>query len=264
MADIISRDGVLNCLSDNLKNRICVTVFEKTESTNQLLKSMAVNGAEEWSVVVAGEQTAGIGRMGRSFFSPGNTGIYMSILLKPGIAPEKSVFITTAAAVAVCKALERKGITNAGIKWVNDIYIKRKKVCGILTQGSVDPKCSKLNFAVLGIGINVYKPENDFPDEIKNIAGEVFKEEKENLRNQIIADIISEFYGIYNDLANGDYIDEYINRSIVIGKTVNVITSAQTKAATVLGIGKDCKLHIKYEDGTESLLDSGEISLKIV
>lgn len=264
MADIISKDCVLNCLSDDLKSKISVTVFEKTESTNQLLKSMAISGAEEWTVVIAGEQTAGVGRMGRSFFSPGNTGIYMSILLKPDIAPEKSVFITTAAAVAVCRALEKKSITDAGIKWVNDIYINGKKICGILTQGSVDPESSKLNFAVLGIGINVYKPENDFPDEIKNIAGEVFKEEKENLRNQIIADIISEFYGIYNDLANIAYIDEYISRSIVIGKTVNVITSTQIKTATVLGIGKDCKLHIEYEDGTESFLDSGEISLGIL
>ncbi len=264
MTDVISKEGIYAFLSENLKNKINITVLEKTESTNLLLKSMALNGAEEGAVVVAGEQTAGIGRMGRSFFSPGNTGIYMSILLKPDINPEKSVFITTAAAVAVCKALEKSGVKNTGIKWVNDIYIDGKKVCGILTQGNIDPESNKLNFAILGIGINVYRPENDFPDEIKNIAGAAFKEGKENLRNQIIADILSAFYDIYNDLTNSDYIDEYISKSVIIGKTVDVITASQVKTATVLGIDKDCKLHIEYEDGTKSSLDSGEISVKIL
>lgn len=264
LADIISKEGILKCLSDGLENKINITVMEKTESTNLLLKSMALNGAEEGSVVIAGEQTAGIGRMGRNFFSPGNTGIYMSVLLKPEITPEKSVFITTAAAVAVCRALEKNGIKNTGVKWVNDIYIEGKKICGILTQGNIDPISNKLNFAILGIGINVYYPENDYPDEIKNIAGAVFKEKKENIRNRLIADILSELYGIYSDLSNSDYIDEYISKSIVIGKNVDVITASKVKTATVLGIDKNCKLHVQYDDGTKSFLDSGEISVKIL
>ena len=264
LTDIISKEGIYASLSKISKNKFNITVLEKTESTNLLLKSMALNGAEEGSVVVAGEQTAGIGRMGRSFFSPGNTGIYISILLKPDINPGKSVLITTAAAVAVCRALEKNGVTNTGIKWVNDIYIDGKKICGILTQGSIDPRSNKLNFAILGIGINVYRPENDFPDEIKNIADAVFKEKKENIRNRLIADILSAFYDIYSDLSKTAFIDEYISKSIVIGKNVDVITASQVKTATVLGIDKNCKLHIQYDDGTESFLDSGEISIKIL
>lgn len=262
--DIISKEGIYSFLPVNLKNKFNVSVVEKTDSTNLMLKNMALNGAEEGTVVVAGEQTAGIGRMGRSFFSPGNTGIYMSILLEPEIKPEKSVFITTAAAVAVCKALEKNGVENAGIKWVNDIYINGKKVCGILTQGNINPQSKELDFAILGIGINAYKPQNGFPDEIKNIAGAIFDKEKENLRNKLIADILAEFNTVYKDFDNTSYVDEYIKRSIVIGKKVDVINAFQTKAATVLGISKDCKLHIKYEDGAQSFLDSGEISVKLL
>ncbi len=264
LVDIISKDGIYKCLSENSKTRFNVSVVEKTESTNLLLKNMALNGAEEGSVVVAGEQTAGIGRMGRSFFSPGNTGIYMSILLKPQIKPEKSVFITTAAAVAVCRALEKNGVGNCGIKWVNDIYINGKKVCGILTQGNINPQSKELDFAILGIGINVYKPENDFPDEITNIAGAVFDKEIENLRNKLVADVLTEFNAIYKDFDNTSYVDEYINKSFIIGKKVDVISGSQVKEATVLGINKDCKLHIEYEDGVQCFLDSGEISVKLL
>lgn len=262
--DIISKDGICGCLSECFKSRFNVSVIEKTESTNLLLKGLALKGAQEGAVVVAGEQTAGIGRMGRSFFSPGNTGIYMSILLKPRIKPEKSVLITTAAAVAVCKALEKNGIENAGIKWVNDIYIGGKKVCGILTQGNINPYSQELDFAILGIGINVYEPENDFPDEIKSVAGAIFDEEEEGLRNQLVADILEEFFEIYNDLTDTGYVDEYIKRSIVIGKKVDVINASQAKEATVLGISRDCKLHIEYENGVQCFLDSGEISVKLI
>lgn len=262
--DIISKKDICDFLSVEIKNKCNVTVLSKTESTNLLLKSMALNGAQEGSVVVAGEQTAGIGRMGRSFFSPGNTGIYMSILLKPEINPEKSVFITTAAAVAVCRALEKNGVKNAGIKWVNDVYTDGKKICGILTQGNIAPQGNKLNFAILGIGINVYSPEKDFPDEIKNIAGAAFKEKKENLRNKIVADILSCFYELYNDLTDIAYVDEYVKRSIIIGKKVDVFVASQVKPATVTGIDNECRLLVKYDDGTESVLDSGEVSLKII
>ena len=264
LADIISKDGIYNFLPENLKNKFNITLLKKTESTNLLLKNVALNGAEEGTVVVAGEQSAGIGRMGRSFFSPGNTGIYMSILLKPQIKPEKSVFITTAAAVAVCRALEKNGVGNAGIKWVNDIYIKGKKVCGILTQGNINPQSQELDFAILGIGINVYKPENDFPDEIKSIAGAIFDKEKDNLRNKLVADILEEFNNIYKDFDNTSYVDEYINRSFIIGKKVDVISGSQIKEATVLGINNECKLHIEYADGAQCFLDSGEISVKLL
>lgn len=188
----------------------------------------------------------------------------MSILLKPQIKPEKSVFITTAAAVAVCRALEKNGVENAGIKWVNDIYIKGKKVCGILTQGNINPQSQELDFAILGIGINVYKPENDFPDEIKSIAGVIFCEEKESFRNKLVADVLLEFNNIYKDFDNTSYVDEYINRSFIIGKKVDVISGSQIKEATVLGINNECKLYIEYADGAQCFLDSGEISVKLL
>ena len=261
--DIISKNEIDSLISVDLKSELNITVLEKTESTNLLLKNMAANGAEEGTVVIAGEQTGGIGRMGRSFFSPGNTGIYMSLLLKPDIEPQKSVFITTAAAVAVCRALEKNGIENAGIKWVNDIYVNGKKVCGILTQGSIIPESKKLGFAILGIGINVYQPEEGFPEEIQNIADSIFKEKKAGLRSKIIADILTCFYEIYDSFNECAYVEEYINRSIIIGKRVDVLAGNSVKRALVTGIDKDCKLCVEYEDGSCDALDSGEVSLRL-
>lgn len=264
LTDIISKDGINILLPVHMQNRTDIMVLEKTESTNILLKEKAFDGAEEGTVIIAGEQTAGIGRMGRSFFSPGNTGLYMSLLLKPHIKPEESVFITTAAAVAVCKALEKNGVGKTGIKWVNDIYIDGKKVCGILTQGNIDSVKKELNFAVLGIGINIYEPQGGFPSEIKKIAGAAFSFEKENLRNRIVADFLEAFFEIYSNFKDKSYIDEYVKRSIVIGRRVDVITSNDVKNATVMGIENNCKLHVVYDNGVEDFLDSGEISLKLV
>lgn len=263
MSDIISKSGIEGFLLEDLKNKLNIAVVEKTESTNLLLKNMAANGAEEGAVIIAGEQTGGIGRMGRSFFSPGNTGIYMSLLLKPDIEPEKSVFITTAAAVAVCRGLEKNGVKNAGIKWVNDIYVNGKKVCGILTQGSVMPDVKRLGFAILGIGLNVYQPQEGFPEEIKNIAASVFEESRDGMRNKLVADILTAFYGIYDSFNEDSYVEEYIKRSVITGKKVDILVGNSVKSALVKGIDKACRILVQYEDGSCEALDSGEVSIRL-
>lgn len=262
MTDIINSQKIFDYLKDELKNKIKIEALEKTTSTNSLVKEKAREN-DEGLVIVAGEQSEGRGRMGRSFFSPGDSGVYMSILLKPEIKPEDAVQITTAAAVSVCKALESMGVYNSKIKWVNDIYICNRKVCGILTESSFNSESRMLDFAVLGVGINIYEAEEGFPDEIKDIAGAVFSERKENLRNKFIAEFINVFFEYYNTLSSKKHLKEYKEKSFVLGKEITIIQGENTRVGKAIDIDENCNLLVKLPDGKTEKLCSGEISVRV-
>lgn len=262
MVDIINSQKIFDFLKDELKNKIKVEVLEKATSTNTLVREKAKEN-EEGLVVVAGEQSAGRGRMGRSFFSPGDSGVYLSLLLKPAIKPEDAVQITTAAAVSVCKALETLGISGSKIKWVNDIFIGNRKVCGILTESSFNPQSAMLDFAVLGVGINIYESQEGFPDEIKDIAGAVFSEKKENLRNEFIAEFLNEFFDYYNVLSSKEHLKEYKEKSFVLGKEVTIIQGDNIRVGKAVDIDENCNLIVELPDGKIENLYSGEISVRI-
>ena len=252
MMDIISPLEI----SKNLQKNIQILYFEEINSTNNYIKTKA--DSPEFLTVIANSQTSGKGRMNRNFHSPQNSGIYMSILLKPKFKAENSVLITAAAAVAVSEAIESLCPVNTKIKWVNDIFINNKKVCGILTEGSLNPDGS-FNYAVLGIGINAYIPKNNFPEEIRNIAGVVFKEEKENLRNRLISLIINNFLRYYNDLEKRDFLEIYKQKSLVLGK--EIVTP--NGKALALDIDDNCRLSVEYKNGEKQFLSSGEISIGV-
>lgn len=262
MSDIINSKTILDFLNDELKNKIKLEVLEKATSTNTLVREKA-NESEEGLVIVAGEQSAGRGRMGRSFFSPGDSGVYMSLLLKPEIKPENAVQITTAAAVSVCRALESFGVSDSKIKWVNDIYICNRKVCGILTEASFDSKSGALDFAVLGVGINIYESKEGFPEEIKDIAGAVFSERKENLRNKFIAEFLNAFFEYYNDISSKKHLEEYKGKSFVIGKEINIIQGESIRNGKAIDIDDNCNLVVEFPDGKRENLYSGEISVRV-
>jgi BirA family biotin operon repressor/biotin-[acetyl-CoA-carboxylase] ligase len=174
--DIISVQSIAKYLNEDTK-KLMLEVHKEVTSTNSILKEYAEKGEQEGKVIVAEKQSSGRGRMNRSFYSPEGTGIYLSILLKPNLTFQESLLITTTAAVAVAEAIEKVSGCEAKIKWVNDIYCKGKKVCGILTEASLDMESGALKYAVLGIGINVLKPAGDFPEELKDIAAAVFDAE---------------------------------------------------------------------------------------
>ncbi len=262
MIDFILKDGILKCLDEDLKNRISLQIVKQTDSTNALVKARA-SCSDEGLVVIAEKQTSGRGRMGRSFFSPDGTGIYMSLLLKPRIKGADAVQITTAAAVALCRAFERAGAEDAGIKWVNDIFAGGKKVCGILTEGALNPADGTLDYAVLGVGINVYPPSGGFPEDIENIAGALFGEERENLRNFIIGEFLNEFFALYGNISEKAHSREYAQRCIVTGKNVTVIRGNEIFSAFCESIDEDCGLNIVLPDGKRKTLTSGEISLRM-
>ncbi|MBQ3572988.1 MAG: biotin--[Clostridia bacterium] len=237
-----------------------IIVMDEVDSTNLEIKRLAQDGAKDGTVVIADRQSSGRGRLGRSFFSPAGSGIYMSILIKPSFEEERAVIVTTAVSVAVCRAIEKVSGKRPLIKWVNDLYLNGKKICGILTEAIRDARSGKIEYIVIGIGVNC--AETEFPDDIKNIAGSICEKEEELSRNELAAEIIKEI-NLMGNLANSrDFIDEYKRRSLVIGKDIRIIGKSE-ELATVLDIDENGGLVVRLWDGETKILSSGEISIRL-
>lgn len=261
--DILSAQGIQKYLRSEIESWN-IAVLPTVTSTNALVREKANAGEAEGYVILSDEQKVGRGRKGRNFFSPKGTGIYMSILLRPELySPEQSVRITTMAAVAMCEAIEAVSGVEAKIKWVNDIFVHGKKVCGILTEGSFDMESGLMEYAVLGVGVNLYEPANGFPDELKEIAGTVLKERRNDVKNRLASEFLNRFYSYYSDYEDTEYVSKYRNRSFVIGKRISVLSANSSRTALALDVDDECHLQVKYEDGKEENLSSGEISIQI-
>lgn len=238
-----------------------VSVFDELASTNLTAREIALSGDKREQVIIARRQTSGRGRLGRSFFSEGG-GLYMSLLLYPQKNAQDALRITTAAAVAVARAIDRVADARCEIKWVNDVYLRGKKICGILTEAQIGTS-GTLDFAVLGIGINLIEPTGGFPSDIVSRAGAVFDALPEDADNAMAAEVINEFYRIYNN-ANASYIGEYRERSNLTGREVDVmrVVDGDTTPARVIGIDDDFSLIVEYEGGKREALSSGEVSVR--
>jgi BirA family biotin operon repressor/biotin-[acetyl-CoA-carboxylase] ligase len=237
------------------EHKIDLEVYESLASTNDLLKQKAINGAKEGTAVLSFSQTDGKGRKGRTFISE-KGGIYLSILVRPKTFNFDTTLITSATAVAVSKAIEEISNIKTDIKWVNDILIGGKKVCGILCESGI---CGSDSFVVVGIGINVFKLENNFADEIKDIATYVFEKEDNELFIKLTAKVIDNFFYEYNSIHNLSFLDEYRKRSVCLGKEISVYG----KTAKALEIDNRCRLKVEYADGKQEYLSTGEISIKL-
>lgn len=265
--DILSAQGIRKYLrvSREQVSEPDIFVLNMAGSTNAVVREAADSGMPEGYTVLSNEQSAGRGRLGRSFYSPRGTGIYMSMLLRPGnCSAKQAVRITTMAAVAVCEAIEAVAGERAQIKWVNDIYVRDKKVCGILTEGAFGLESGLLEYAVLGVGINVYQPEGGFPEELRDIAGAVLADRREDVKNRLTAEFLNHFYRYYDDRRHdaADYVEEYRRRSLVTGRRIAVLSGNKTRGAVALGIDDECGLLVRYDDGGEARLSSGEISIR--
>lgn len=262
-ADVLSVRGIRSYLSEDCAS-LRPEVFVNVGSTNNVCRDKASLGEPEGYVAVAGAQTAGRGRRGRSFYSPAGTGIYMSILLRPqGLTGDQVLGLTTMAAVAVSESIEAVSDKKAEIKWVNDIYVDGKKVCGILSEAMYAVPSGVLESVIVGIGINAYAPKSGFPSDIKERAGSVFDKTEVDLKNRLTADILNRFMKYYDDPKSDKVYDEYRTRSLVIDKDINVLKKDAAVKAHVLDINRDCGLVVRYQDGTEEVLDSGEISIRL-
>jgi BirA family biotin operon repressor/biotin-[acetyl-CoA-carboxylase] ligase len=238
-----------------------IHAVESVDSTNNVLKKLAAEGKDSGYVLIARQQTAGRGRLGRSFFSP-ESGIYMSLLLRPHTPPQQTLFFTTSAAVAVCRAIEKTTSLKAEIKWVNDVYIGGKKVCGILTESSVSGGVT--DWAVIGIGVNITPPKGGFPEEIADRACAIFGggDCPDGFSDRLAAAIIVEL----DRVLKADRLvtaEDYRSRSFVIGKDVTATDGSSARRCRVLDVDDEAALIVRFEDGTKSRLYSGEVSVKV-
>ena len=262
-SDVLSESGIRQYLTGEAQE-LSLHVYDSVDSTNLVLRKLAGEGAAEGTVVIAAEQTGGRGRKGRSFYSPQGTGVYISLLLKPKIAPDDATLITTTAAVAVCEAVEALSGEPAGIKWVNDVFLRGKKVCGILTEGSFDMESGQFEYAILGAGINVFEPDGGFPAEIREVAGSVLTSPAPDAKNRMIAEYLNRFLPLYRTLGSANTNVEYRKRSFVLGGMVNVISGIGTTPARAIDVDERCRLIVEYEDGRRDALSSGEISVRVI
>lgn len=245
-----------------LNQKLNIKIFDELDSTNNYLKKLGSQGEKENQLVIALSQTGGRGRMGRSFYSPNGTGIYFSLLLRPEYAIEKSLLLTVMAAVSVAETVMKYNSNDVKIKWVNDVYIDGKKVCGILTEGAINAN-KMLVYAVVGIGINVKAPENGFPEDIKDIATAIFLGNTEdNIKEKIVADVVNKFFDMYNGI-DSNFVKRYKQYSYLTGKEINIISGDNTRPATVVDITDECHLLVKNEKGEIEEISSGDVSVRV-
>lgn len=260
-SSVFSAESIRRLLGEDM-DFIAIDVRDTVTSTNTVLKELAERGAHEGMVVVAEHQEQGKGRLGRTFYSPRSAGLYMSILLRPSISPEESLAITTAAAVAAAEAVSTATGREAKIKWVNDVYLDGKKICGILTEAAIDFENGKLNYAVLGIGVNIQEPPGGFPGELKNTAGALFREDPPaGVRTALAAGILKRFFGYYRALPAHSYMDEYKRRSLLTGLEITFRQGRQAWEGVVLGVDDEARLLVRLPDGQEKAFSAGEVAI---
>ena len=291
LPDKLSAEKIENIIKARSVQPGKIICFEKTDSTNYQAKQCAIlvgsfrdqtgtftkSGAEyHRALFAAEEQTSGRGRMGRVFVSPKHSGVYFSLLYAPKNGLENPALFTAAAAVATCLSIDELYKTNSKIKWVNDIFLGNKKICGILTEGISSFETGKIEAAIVGIGINI--KNGDFSEDVAKVAGSIedfLTSEKKEIppvsKNELVAHVVSHLLEFYDGFESKDgellkkMMTEYQNRSILTGKTVHINPAAgmsgETYEAKVLGISENAELIVETPSGEKKILSSGEVSL---
>ena len=253
-------------ISRHLDRPIGVEVLDVIDSTNTEAKRRVAAGLSTPLLLIARTQTAGRGRLGRTFCSPDGAGLYMSLVLHPEMAPENLLTLTSAAAVAVCEAIESMTALTPKIKWVNDVYLNDKKVCGILTEGVSDPASGKLRSMVVGIGINLTPAA--LPPDVAAIATSIGSDGATVDPNRLAATICDRLLEFYENLPRKDWLDGYRRRSWLDGKSViwrragGNLDGEVLGNGTVIGIGDDGELILATESGNLPLT-GGEVTVRV-
>jgi BirA family transcriptional regulator, biotin operon repressor / biotin---[acetyl-CoA-carboxylase] ligase len=261
--DILTLEEIEPYLNTNLIGRNIIH-FDSIESTNSKAKQLADKGEAHGTVVISEEQTKGRGRLGRSWTSPKYKGVFMSIILRPGLSPVDAAKLTQTAAAAVVKATNALGISTC-VKWPNDIVLNHKKVCGILTE--MNAELTRINYVVVGLGINVNTEEFEFGEDIKDIATSLKIQTKTSVnRKELVAGILNNFEHLYTRFIDDNDIEASINicreNSAIIGKKIMIINREKNTEATAINIDDEGRLLVEYTDGKQESLISGEISIR--
>lgn len=264
--DSLTDAGVSRLLETRVLGRDLVVVPE-IDSTNTAMKQTYAAARGEGFALIAGRQTAGRGRLGRAFFSPPDGGLYMSVLLRPRLPLAQLSFLTIAAAVAVCRAVEQTCGFRPGIKWVNDVLMDGKKLCGILTEAAIEGETGAIDYAIVGIGINLRLDRDALPDEVRAVAGALADfTAAPPRRAALAAAVLGALEEAYLTLIAGDpgsLLDSYRALLCCLGQTVRVTSPAGSYDAVCLDVNDQGNLIVERADGETVTLSSGEISIRL-
>lgn len=254
-------EQILSHLPEDFPWREDIHWFDCVDSTNTRAKALASAGASHGTVLVAGTQTGGRGRMGRTFESPKDTGIYLSVILRPNCSPQEIMHLTCAAGVAVCKATETFCGLRVDLKWVNDFVIGKKKLGGILTELAIDSKTGKVDYAVIGVGINC----NAVPSEVQEIATSLSEAlghptDKDSFTAAVLVSLekMSRSLLTQKDML----IAQYRRNCITLGKEIRLLQGDTVRCGTAVDIDPQGGLIVSYDDGALEAVHSGEVSVR--
>lgn len=236
-----------------------IFVYEQLASTNDVALELIADGCAHGTCVIANSQTAGRGRTGRKFYSPAGTGIYLSIVLRRHLEAGNVLAVTPAAAVAVRRAAEKVFGLQPRIKWVNDLYMAGKKVCGILTQSLTDTQ-GRITGVTVGIGVNVARAAH-LPQELENIAGALLDDVSDRERDRFIGVIISEMLNLCEQIPDRTFMKEYRDNSLVLNREVGYVFGGMEYTGIVRDIDRDGALIVEERGGAIRRINSGEVSI---
>lgn len=256
--ELLDRDAICSALADHPWTPL-LQVLPSVDSTNTRLKALAAAGAPHGTVLAADEQTGGRGRLGRTFDSPPGSGIYLSVLLRPLCRPETLLNLTAQAAVATRQAIRAVCGVDAGIKWVNDLVLGGKKICGILTELSLEAESGLVSYVVVGVGVNCSRPAEQFPPALRQTAGSIWSQTGLRVnRNELTAAMIRAL----SALPALDWQTEYRAACVNLGQAVQILAPGQPpRQGQALDVDADAALLVQTEAGIERI-QSGEVSVR--
>lgn len=254
------KEMILSHLSQDHLWQERIHYYNVIDSTNTQAKRMAAAGAPALTVLIADSQTGGRGRLGRSFLSPAGSGIYMSMILRPGVPPAELMHLTCAAAVAACDAVEQTLGFRPGIKWINDLVVDGKKLAGILTELSIDPKTSLVDWAIVGIGLNCN--ERQFPPELADIACSAAMVTGQSIDRSELSAALIDALSKMDLLHPQETMAIYRHDCVTLGREVTVIRGEQQRNGQAVEIRQDGALRVQYPDGETENINSGEVSVR--
>lgn len=264
--DVLSREEILGFLGETETVGRELHCFDRLDSTNTYAKQLALSGARDGAVVVADCQTAGRGRMDRRFESPAGQGIYLTALLRPQLPPQRLLPVTALAGVAVCEAVEEICGVRPQLKWPNDPVMGGRKISGILTELSLEAETGRLQYLVVGIGVNVGQGPEDFPPELRPMATSLCQELGRKVsRPALAAAEIRALDRLYRRLLEGrldEALAAYRRDCVNLGKTVRLTTPAGEETALAVDVDEDFGLVVEGADGARRTIRSGEVSVR--
>lgn len=241
-----------------------VQVLETVDSTNTAAKALAAQGAPQGTAVLAERQTGGRGRLGRQFDSPPGMGVYLSVVLRPEAEPQRLLPLTCFVAAALCDAVEEAAGLRPEIKWTNDLLLDGKKLAGILTELTLEAESNKVQYAVVGVGINCAQQKADFPPALRETACSLAMAGRSVDRNGLAAAMLLHLAGLFQALLSDQarWMQKYRSGCVTIGRQVRLLRDGMYREGLALGVDDQGALLVDFGDGRPQAVQSGEVSIR--